>query len=275
MSVTFESPSHRTQNNDSYFTPLNMPTLMSTNNNNNSSNDASTTAGTTGSGSNTPYFTAPVDPMIHQDFLNAIRARHANQSGFSMSNPNSSPPALSTPPISTAAIVERNGFTLNGGGGALANRRMLRGNNNNSNNHHQHQSSRLHNQASPIEPRQLHSILANKGGLDKFIILDTRSFVQFSQGRIKTAINISIPNTILKRPTFTMDRVSEAIVQESDRKRLERWQSMDKIILYDHATSQILPDNCAASYMGTKLSQAGYKGQLLYLKGNIEMRIYI
>ncbi|KAI9277017.1 protein-tyrosine phosphatase-like protein [Phascolomyces articulosus] len=256
MSVTFESPSHRTQNNDSYFTPLNMPTLMSSNN-----TDAATTAGTgSNSGSNTPYFTAPVDPMIHQDFLNAIRARHANnQSGFSMSNPSTPPPLHS--PIT-------NGFTLNGGGcasSALANRRMLRCNSSQNNN----QSSRQQHLANPIEPRQLHGILANKGGIDKILLLDTRSFVQYSHGRIRNAINISIPNTILKRPTFTMDRIYEAIVQESDRKRLERWQSMDKIIVYDHG-SQNLPDNCAAAYIGTKLSQAGYKGQLLYLKGGFD-----
>ncbi|KAI8145040.1 protein-tyrosine phosphatase-like protein [Fennellomyces sp. T-0311] len=233
MSVTFESPSqtHR-QNNDSYFTPLNMPTIIS------SGNEANTGGN---SGSTTPYFTAPVDPTIHQDFMNAIRVRHANQPAFAVSTPAS--------PVPPSA----GGFALNGG--ALASRRMVRSNN-----------PTPRQQASALEPRQLHSILENKGGLDKILILDTRSFVQHSHGRIRTSINISIPNTILKRPTFTMDRVYEAIVHDSDRKRVERWQAMDKIIVYDHG-SQNLPENCAAAYMSTKLSQAGYKGQLLYLKG--------
>lgn len=64
-----------------------------------------------------------------------------------------------------------------------------------------------------------------------------------------------------------MEKLYEAIVVDADRERLQRWPSMDRIILYDQ-TSQFLPDNCAAAYLGSKLSQAGFKGQLYYLKGN-------
>ena len=101
---------------------------------------------------------------------------------------------------------------------------------------------------------------------NKLLVLDVRSFVQFSHCRISGAINVSIPNTILRRPTFTLDKVYEAIVLDTAREKLKEWASMECIVFYDQQ-SQLLQENSASAYLAGKLIRAGFKGQLNYLKG--------
>ncbi|KAF7731545.1 hypothetical protein EC973_009309 [Apophysomyces ossiformis] len=207
MSIAFESPTHRTQPSEAYFTPLNLPSMLSP--------EESSSA------VSTPYFTAPINTALHQDFLNAIHARQASQPTVLVT-----PPEMRQPPT------------------MVANSTVI-----------------------AMESQQLYELMTTQR--DRIMILDVRSFVQYSHARLRTAINVSIPNTILKRMTFTMDKVYEAIVRESDRERLKQWQNVEWIVFYDQS-SQSLPENCAASYLGTKLRRAGFRGHLHYLKGGFE-----
>ncbi|KAG2201641.1 hypothetical protein INT47_003867 [Mucor saturninus] len=227
MSLTFESPTRG--GNEAYFTPLNMPTIHTN------------TTATEETSTNTPYYTAPINPGLHQDFLNAIQARHSTQ-----------PTVLSAVASPTRADV---GFSLNMG--SLAHRR---------------QPPSLNNSpvAAPLEANALAQLLsAYKDKSHLLLLLDVRSFVQFSHSKIRTAINISIPNTILKRPTFTLDKVYEAIVLEESREKLKTWSTVETIVFYDQQ-SQLLQENSASAYLASKLIRAGFKGQLNYLKGGFE-----
>ncbi|ORE11358.1 hypothetical protein BCV72DRAFT_253802 [Rhizopus microsporus var. microsporus] len=255
MSLTFESPTHRGgQTNDAYFTPLNVPSLLSTENtsgdptsSNNNNNDVST--------ANTPYYTAPINPMLNQEFLNAIQARHASQ-----------PTVLSSPSTEQKAPM----LSM----GSIANRRMKL-------QQQQQQQQRPESASSqsepkslsfitPIEPKQLNDLLNNyKQKPKSLLILDVRSFVQFSHSRIHNSVNVSIPNTILKRPTFTLDKVYEAIVLEGAREKLRSWQTADYIIFYDQQSQQ-LQENSACAYLSIKLVNSGFKGKLHYLKGGFD-----
>jgi hypothetical protein len=120
----------------------------------------------------------------------------------------------------------------------------------------------------PILPEQLAGYLTQQPS--STLVFDVRSFVQFSHARVIEAINVSIPNTILKRPTFTMEKVYDAVV-EADRTRLKQWASFGVIVFYDQC-SMVAPDQCATSYLANKMIQAGYNGSLVYLQG---MYIYI
>lgn len=219
MSLTFESPTRG--GNEAYFTPLNMPTMH-------------TSTATTEDSTNTPYYTAPITPGLHQDFLNAIQARHSTQPTVLSAVTSPSRPDL--------------GFSLN-----LAQRRHVP----------QTQSP----VAAPLDSNALAQLLlAYKEKSQLILILDVRSFVQFSHSKIRHAINISIPNTILKRPTFTLDKVYEAIVLDEARERLKTWSQVETIVFYDQQ-SQLLQENSASAYLAGKLIRAGFKGQLNYLKG--------
>ncbi|EIE82884.1 hypothetical protein RO3G_07589 [Rhizopus delemar RA 99-880] len=249
MSLTFESPTHiGNQANDAYFTPLNAPTSLSTtsnsNNINNSTNDSLTAS--------TPYYTAPINPVLHQEFLNAIQARQASQ-----------PTVLSSPSSGQKPVLAM---------GSLANRRLKL--QQQQQQQSQQKQKMTDNECStlpsvaPIDPNQLNELLTktNSGSL---LILDVRSFVQFSHSRICGSINVSIPNTILKRPTFTLDKVYEAIVHEGAREKLRSWQTADHIVFYDQQ-SQFLQENNACTYLSTKLIKSGFKGRLHYLKGGFD-----
>ncbi|KAI8080842.1 protein-tyrosine phosphatase-like protein [Gilbertella persicaria] len=123
------------------------------------------------------------------------------------------------------------------------------------------------NTLASIEPSKLNALLTQNN--DSLLVLDVRSFVQYSHSRIRGSINVSIPNTILKRPTFTLDKVYEAIVLDQAREKLRRWESAKHIVFYDQQ-SQILQENSASAFLGAKLVRAGYKGQLYYLKGGFD-----
>lgn len=237
MSVTFESPTHRTSAKEAYFTPLNMPSL-----------DGSTTT-TNNDGANTPYFTAPINPGIHQDFLNAIHHRHASQPVFT------SPPAAAAAPPNSPLTLSLNNT------GSLAHRRSM--GQQSQHQQHQHQPHLQTKLAEPVSCQRMRQLIDQP---DRVLVLDVRSFVQFSHARIRTAINVSVPNTILKRPTFTMDKLYEAIVLDSDRDRLKQWSRMECIVVYDQS-SPVFPPTSSGAYLINKLSEAGYKGRLGFLQG--------
>ncbi|GAA5813840.1 hypothetical protein MFLAVUS_007327 [Mucor flavus] len=244
MSLTFESPTHRVNGaSEAYFTPLNMPSAMNTTAA--TTNNMTTTTIAEENTASTPYYTAPITPGLHQDFLNAIQARHSAQ------------PTVLTGVASP--VVENTGFSLNMG--SLANRRQPLSLNN---------TSTTSSLLKPVDSDGLKQILIKyKDKESLLIVLDVRSFVQFSHSKIRGAINVSIPNTILKRPTFTLDKVYEVIVSDSAREKLKCWSKAECIVFYDQQ-SHILQENTASAYLGAKLIRAGFKGQLNYLKGGFE-----
>lgn len=101
------------------------------------------------------------------------------------------------------------------------------------------------------------------------LIVDVRSFVKYSQAHIQSSINIAVPNTILKRPSFTLDKVSGVIISEMDR---NAWKTavqdtVAQIIFYDEQ-SETVNENNAIYYLCQKLEEIGHKGVLGYIKGN-------
>ncbi|KAK4521749.1 uncharacterized protein ATC70_004284 [Mucor velutinosus] len=237
MSLAFESPTRGNGANDAYFTPLNMPSIMP------QSTSQEEASNSTNSTANTPYYTAPINPSLHQDFLNAIQARHATQ------------PTVLTSPSAERSSPMGSGFNLNMG--SLANRRQ------------QPTPNATNSPLQALEAPRLNQMLDKYRNTNGLLVLDVRSFVQYSHSRIRGSINVSIPNTILKRPTFTLDKVYEAIVQDHARERLRSWETAESIVFYDQQSLRLL-ENSASAYLGAKLIRAGFKGQLYYLKGGFD-----
>ncbi|KAG2196233.1 hypothetical protein INT47_007660 [Mucor saturninus] len=102
------------------------------------------------------------------------------------------------------------------------------------------------------------------------LLVDVRSFVKYSQFHIRTSINIAAPNTILKRPSFTLDKVSGVIISERDRRSWENSIQNDKahIIFYDQQSDNIT-DSSAIYYLCLKLREIGHQGVLGFLKGGM------
>jgi protein-tyrosine phosphatase len=102
----------------------------------------------------------------------------------------------------------------------------------------------------------------------QMIMVDVRSFGLYFQSRIKNAINLAVPSVLLKRASYTLNKVCDSVTMNMG-ERLRNWSKVDCILFYDHtATNPIHSSNSATAILvGSKLKEAGYKGHLYYLKG--------
>ncbi|KAI7861598.1 protein-tyrosine phosphatase-like protein [Spinellus fusiger] len=128
-------------------------------------------------------------------------------------------------------------------------------------------SSPLSRYIKPISCQGLEQVLKNKS--PSVLLIDVRSFLQYSYARIHSAINVAVPSTILRRPTFTIDKISTAIVSVADRSCFQQWKSYKRIIIYDHI-SETLSNQCSAQSLASKFVSANYLGHLNYLQGGFD-----
>lgn len=120
----------------------------------------------------------------------------------------------------------------------------------------------------PIESENLNELMT-KYDCHQVLVIDVRSFAFYAKNRIKSAIHISIPSVLLKRPTYTLDKICESIVFEEAANRLKNWHRATHIIFYDHASYKPSDsgNSATAILLGSKLRKSGYSGQLNYLQG--------
>ncbi|RMD43049.1 hypothetical protein DV735_g2075, partial [Chaetothyriales sp. CBS 134920] len=72
----------------------------------------------------------------------------------------------------------------------------------------------------------------------RVLILDLRVYQQYAGSRIQGGLNLCIPTTLLKRPSFTLRRLAETFSRAADRERFERWREHDYIVVYDACSTQ-------------------------------------
>lgn len=106
------------------------------------------------------------------------------------------------------------------------------------------------------------------GKTSRLLLLDVRTFKVFSQSRITKAVNLCIPTTLLKRPSFNVTKLSETFAKDEDKERFAKWKDMKYIVVYD-SDSQDARDAAASAPLHTlsKFIREGWKGQAYVLKG--------
>ncbi|CAG8574829.1 13283_t:CDS:2, partial [Racocetra fulgida] len=99
------------------------------------------------------------------------------------------------------------------------------------------------------------------------LLLDLRPFNMFTTERIKTSLNICIPTTLLRRSSFTVDKVFETIVcdSDSDRDVFKDWTNYENIVLYDN-DSVSLSDG-PIFHLCKKFQSSNIKAKIGFLKG--------
>ncbi|KAK2737113.1 hypothetical protein FQN57_000452 [Myotisia sp. PD_48] len=98
------------------------------------------------------------------------------------------------------------------------------------------------------------------------LLLDVRPQPQFSQSRIKGSLNLCIPTTLLKRPSFNLEKVEDTFGLEPERLKFKKWRSSTRIIVYDSSTSH-LKDASLLTNLMKKFTREGWSGEALILKG--------
>ncbi|KAF7367404.1 hypothetical protein MSAN_00803000 [Mycena sanguinolenta] len=67
----------------------------------------------------------------------------------------------------------------------------------------------------------------------KTLVVDIRPHAAYSSARIGRAVSLSVPSTLLKRPAFSLQRLSAMLPSASARARFSAWRTAPRILVYD------------------------------------------
>ena len=116
-----------------------------------------------------------------------------------------------------------------------------------------------------IAPQDFVDLL--KGHLPQdLLVLDLRVFPQYSKSRISGAINLCIPTTLLKRPSFNVQKLSETFTKEKERAKFAQWRDAKFIVLYDASSIQLKDATSSISIL-KKFTNEKWRGAALVIRG--------
>jgi hypothetical protein len=101
---------------------------------------------------------------------------------------------------------------------------------------------------------------------DDVLLLDLRVSTQYSKSRIEDALNLCIPTTLLKRPSYNPSKLAETFKAEEQRRKFERWRNCKYIVVYDGNSSKI-KDAAPCAKMLEKFANEGWTGASYILRG--------
>ncbi|KAI1388467.1 uncharacterized protein F4822DRAFT_429091 [Hypoxylon trugodes] len=101
---------------------------------------------------------------------------------------------------------------------------------------------------------------------NEFLLLDIRVNTHYAQSRIRGALNLCIPTTLLKRATFNLDKLQQTLQTEEDQHKFEQWPSVKYLIIYDGSSTE-KRDAVSAMNMFKKFSNEGFTGKSYLLRG--------
>ncbi|KAF9535790.1 hypothetical protein CPB83DRAFT_842337 [Crepidotus variabilis] len=101
------------------------------------------------------------------------------------------------------------------------------------------------------------------------LIVDIRPHAAHSSARIPKAISLCVPSTLLKRPLFSLQKLSAMLPSASARNRFSTWRTASRIIVYD-ADSTSIGDSSNINGLLKKFKSDGFEGDLAWLKGGFQ-----
>ena len=110
--------------------------------------------------------------------------------------------------------------------------------------------------------------------LDQFVndpeclILDIRPHAAFTTARLTNALSLSVPSTLLKRPLFSLDKLTNMLSSKAARTTFSAWAQASAILVYD-ADSFHIPEGSNLHGLLKKFRNEGYPSEkhLAWLKG--------
>ena len=119
-------------------------------------------------------------------------------------------------------------------------------------------------ESSLVTPQHVVNLLqANE---EDVLILDIRVSTHYARSRVRGALNLCIPTTLLKRPSFNVQKLSETFKNEGQRRKFERWRNSRYIVVYDASAAQ-LKDATICLTTIKKFASEGYEGTLYIMRG--------
>lgn len=100
------------------------------------------------------------------------------------------------------------------------------------------------------------------------LLLDMRTFGHYATSRIHGALHLCVPSTLLKRGSFSIDRIKDTFCDATDRHHFEQWQSYEYILFYDH-DSDVVSDVSPIAHIARKFLNERKTTKLAWLKGEL------
>lgn len=98
------------------------------------------------------------------------------------------------------------------------------------------------------------------------LLLDIRPYPQFSQANIMESLNLCIPTTLLKRPSFNTEKLKDTFTNEYEKRKFLSWKQSAYIIVYDSNTEQAR-DAMLLMNVLKKFKVEGWRGEGRILRG--------
>ncbi|CAE6448150.1 unnamed protein product [Rhizoctonia solani] len=98
------------------------------------------------------------------------------------------------------------------------------------------------------------------------LIVDVRSSGAHALSHVRSAISLSVPSTLLKRPNFPLANMATMIPSPTGQAAFSRWSSAERILVYDADLSR-LADGSGVLGLLRKFEAAGSKAELAWLVG--------
>ncbi|KAK2004251.1 protein-tyrosine phosphatase [Colletotrichum falcatum] len=117
-----------------------------------------------------------------------------------------------------------------------------------------------------MTPSQLKEFIEADGSESDLLLLDLRVSQQYAQARIKGALNLCIPTTLLKRATFNLAKLQKTFQNPAMEERFSKWKSTKQLVVYD-AYSTEKRDAISCMNMVKKFANEGYTGGMYILRG--------
>jgi protein-tyrosine phosphatase len=96
------------------------------------------------------------------------------------------------------------------------------------------------------------------------LLLDMRVSTQYARSRIRGALSLCIPTTLLKRPAYDTKRLAATFDSPEKRRKFEGWPNYQYVIVYDAGSS---PRRDGCENMLKKFEMAGWSGTSYIIAG--------
>ncbi|KAF3481018.1 protein-tyrosine-phosphatase [Arthroderma uncinatum] len=105
-----------------------------------------------------------------------------------------------------------------------------------------------------------------KSSRNETLLLDVRPLLQFTRSHITGSLNLCIPTTLLKRPSFNLQKVEDTFGNGQEKSNFNKWRTSTRIIVYDLSTTHA-KDAALLMNLLKKFTREGWTGEPLILAG--------
>lgn len=118
-----------------------------------------------------------------------------------------------------------------------------------------------------VTPQHLVNLIDSAG--EDILLLDVRISRQYALSTISGALNLCIPTTLLKRPSFNTQKVADSFKDSKQKAKFERWKSNSHIVVFDAHSSRLEEASICTSTLN-KFRNQDWSGCLYVIRGGFD-----